>query len=272
MRECPMKHQLQWVEGWKQPKMPHRLEFGIYWHRVMNVYYDVLMSKGPEPEKFASREIQRTPEEFREPLQWMLDGYAKHYGRERGWQVLDVERELIIDLPQLGDWRIKLKVKVDLVIADREGRIYVDDHKTRSNGMPSDDNAEVDPQLPLYAYGISKEGEQVFGARYSYALKPPKLKRDHLLDKRFKRRLVHLTKNEMVNAARDMYRTIETRYMEAERVGKDAPRNVGDLCGWKCDFTHPCKAGRKGRDTRQVLLDLKYSRWRDEDKAPKEVT
>lgn len=271
---CAFKHRLGYVESWSvQERHPmSALAFGNAWHAVMEEYYRVLMehhsgwAEGSEsPYRAAKKLIYTFPEVQQEPLLWMLEGYAANYGVEPGWEVMGVEEKLIVDLPQLkADLRIKLKVKIDLIIKDRQGQIWVDDHKS---AYPLPKAAKGDYQLPLYIFALRKQGRKAFGARYSYALKPPKLKRDYDLDKRFVRYLQHHSDAEVEEAAEDMYRVAYERYKSQQTWGQDQPRNFQPDCKF-CDFETPCRASRKGRDHEPFLIDIGMARWRDENKSP----
>lgn len=272
---CAYKHRLGYIESYQiQERHPmSALRFGNAWHDVLEEYYRVLQeqhsgwTEGTEsPYRAAKKLIYESFEEVQqEPLLWMLEGYSAHYGTEPGWTILGTEEKLVVDLPQLmPDLRIKLKVKIDLIIMDRLGQIWVDDHKS---AYPLPKAAKVDYQLPLYIFALRQMGKEVFGARYSYTLKPPKVKRDYDLDKRFARYLENFTEAEVANAAKAMYRVAYTTYKNQELWGHDQPKTVQDDCRF-CDFEKPCKASRKGRDPKPFLADIGAVPWRENLKAP----
>lgn len=283
-RRCPMQHHLAWQWGWKKPQPPDSaLGFGIAWHEVLNAYYDALRGKYEfENTPFtvggirkggwhaAKEVIARQDESIQEKLRWMLEGYAAQYGREPGWLVMDTERNLIVPLPQLvDDLIVNIKVKIDLILRDNKGKHWVDDHKTCSQ-LPAK-NKMSDPQLYLYAFALwQADGALPFGARYSYARKPSKTFVDWPLEKRFARKLVAFTKEEVMAVARDAYKTVYTRYREAELFGSRPPRNITPDCSW-CDFREPCFASRKGYHVDRFLKDQGFTHWRDEIKTPKEI-
>jgi hypothetical protein len=293
-RQCSAKHEWGWRFGYRRT---HRedcdcaLCMGIAWHEALNCYYDGLrgsytfLSKGNGKYMTGSKGgwhaaldyIENVcPGHLRERIRWMIEGYAAQYGREPGWTVKATEHQIIVPLPQIyTDLRVLLKVKIDLIIADPQGKLWVDDHKTCAQ-LPTE-NKQVDPQLPLYMYAL-KNGDvpwpAAFGARYSYALKPPKtmkFKKQRTLEERFRRRLVSHSDKEIFSIARDAYISIYMRYMEARLFDKP-PRSIGPECSYTCDFVTACKASRKGYRVAKFLEDEGFNAYRLADpKMPKEI-
>lgn len=292
-RRCSFKHDLAWRHGWRKI---HRdlcecaLCVGIAWHEVLNAYYDGLSgrydwSPASEIDAYGKRKggwhaardtiKRRVPDHLKKKITWMLEGYAAQYGKEPGWTVRATEKQLIVPLPQLyEDLIVMLKVKIDLIIEDPNGKLWVDDHKTCAQ-LPTE-KRQVDPQLPLYMWAIKKAkeetpkqwtGKPAFGARYSYARKPSKTFVDWPLEKRFRRRLVAHTDKEIYNIARDCYISIYTRYNEAALFDRP-PRVIGEDCSYLCDFEQACLGSRKGYDINRFLESGFYTYRPNDPKNP----
>lgn len=289
-RRCGFKHDLAWRHGWRKT---HRKEcdcalcMGIAWHETLNAYYLGLNSDYPWDDfgmtwidrngqrrgawHAAVHSIENTcPSHLKERIRWMLEGYAAHYGREAGWQVIAAEEQVIVPLPQVyDDLIVNLKAKIDLIIKDPYGKVWVDDHKTCAT-LPTE-RQQVDPQLPLYMYAVN-EGTAwpiAFGARYSYARKPSKTFVEWPLNQRFRRRLVEHSTREVNEIARDAYISVYTRYNEA-KLFKQGPRVIGDDCSYRCDYASACLASRKGYKTTEFLRDQNFTSYRTDVKMPVE--
>lgn len=283
-RRCGLKHELTNVVGWAKDHGPETaLGFGTLWHEVMDVYYTAVKNGDPEvPERAHEHIITHTEPQsaVRDALLWMLDGYWRLYGIERSWQVEFVERKAVVELPQLTkDLRVFLKVKIDLGISDKRGDLYVDDHKTCS-ALPSQARQETDDQLPLYVYACRTLGEEVYGARYSYARKSRPRTKELEPREMFARRNVHITGTEATRAAVNAYWTAYRRYRELDDVVKMREVNPWlrsdyvsqEDCTWSCDFHGPCRMYRKGLNLDEVLATQSgLYKWRDEDKRPEET-
>lgn len=287
MRRCSAKHEWGWRYGYRKQ---HRdqcdcaLCFGIAWHNCLEAFYKGLarayVFRTSSVHDYrggwhaACDQIEHDcPEHLKERIRWMLEGYAAHYGKEEGWKVCATEHKLIVPLPQIyKDLKVLLKVKIDLIIKDPNGKLWVDDHKTC--GQLPHENKMVDPQLPLYMYALRRAGGSwpaPFGARYSYALKPPKtmqFRKQRTLEERFRRRMVAHTDREIRSIARDCYITVYTRYKEAELFDKP-PRSVTPDCSF-CDYRTPCLASRKGYDLDRFMRDENIIPYRTEPKVPVE--
>lgn len=170
-RRCALKHDLAWREGWRKQHRPTSpLAFGTAWHECMEAYYQGLNRSydyGHAVPNYSYRggwhaaldKLQDQPEEIQDQLRWMIEGYAAWYGREDGWRVLATERQLIVPLPQVfQDLKINLKVKIDLIVQDKYGSIWVDDHKCLESNTP------IVTTEGYLSIGQIRSGDQVLGS------------------------------------------------------------------------------------------------------------
>jgi hypothetical protein len=70
---------------------------------------------------------------------------------------------------------------------------------------------------------------------------------------------MYRTDKELTQVALEAYLTAKQRYnqqREMDTAGLHSPRHTDPQnCSWKCDFTEPCLAGRKGMDITRFLRD-----------------
>lgn len=148
--------------------------------------------------------------------------------------------------------------------------------------LPKGKDFDFDDQFGLYTWGLRKMGKRVFGQIHSAArterlVKEEKAWRgepipgdtDQLeglsylpgkvqpLDQRFVRTRMYRTDVELDRIAVETWQVMKARYDQqklATRSDVDSPRHTDpDRCSWRCDYTEPCLAGRKGVDLREYL-------------------
>lgn len=292
MRQCPLKHQLVYHERWtKAPTEAHPLGFGTLWHKVMERHYLTLKSAQDEAHKAEGSEwwqfdhddtLRRArilvndilseveDEDVKFRLQWMYDGHVEAFGVDPTWQILAVEFACEVALPGppgfATPFRFRIKMKIDLVIKVA-GRIWIVDHKSCKN-LPRKTEMDLDDQFGLYHWGMLNLEYNVFGMYHSAARKEPLKTKALALDDRFLRTPLTRGRVELDKIAleawqtaneryRTMYEAVETR--RATGINIEAPRHPQPTtCGWKCDFTEACIAGRKGIDLRDYVYRKGY--------------
>lgn len=258
-RQCPFKHQLAYKERWqKEPVDGTPLSRGSLFHSVLEEHYNgILFSTQEESyEKIrgllavGESEDMRTQDQIL--VEWIYDGYVENYGSDLNWKIMAVEyaNEFWLPTPNGTRSNYKIKMKIDLIVKDPNGRIWITDHKT-CRDLPKDKMLELDDQFGLYTWGLRTLGMTVHGSihnacrtyRYTSNKEQP-------LDERFKRSLMYRTDKELDRIAIEAYATAKRAYGPAP-LGDEAERNPDtDRCNWRCDFTEPCLAGRKGVEIR----------------------
>lgn len=290
-RRCPLKHELKWVEGWEKPEPPDSVRaIGTAWHKVLSAYYEAI--KGGEQKMRAALrgmiEIGQFDPRIREVLKWMFTGYVQQYGTEEGWTVVDTEVPFRLPLPLktgLFDDQVEvtLKGKIDLIIRDERGRVWVDDHKS-CDAIPKGSADPIDDQLPLMVWAANQLGHgPVLGARYSYSRRKPLKTRELKLTERFWRRLVPVTSVGEQRAALGAVRSAKARYLEsvelahiAKETGRqsilsDPPANLNKSCRWDCEYAKPCTAASRGMILRPQLKERGFEMWRPTRKEPEGI-
>lgn len=278
-RQCPLKHELAYVDRWFKPQPPDSALFkGTWWHRALETHYLELLRQQRQSKK-KRRELklaracvgdllgeQCKDDAIRDLVWWMYTGYIDHYGTDDEWQILAVEHSAQVRLPTLNGnpSQFILKIKVDLIVRDRTTKtknLLVVDHKSGKD-LPKKKELELDDQFGLYSWGLRQLGHKVFAQRYN-AARTLRLKADidnpgaTPLDERFQRVGLYRTDQELNEVALEAYLAARTRYREQtelRRAGHRSPRATEpQTCSWKCDFKEACLAGRKGMDIARFL-------------------
>jgi hypothetical protein len=161
---CPKKYSFRAIEGLQRKKRAVALFDGINAHEWLRVFFTVLqqgwskdhawnavlgaVNKAYEENKnirFEDEDVE-VRDRIEETLVW-IEGYCNQYAED--WEILHVEEEFIIML----DTGEVISFTPDLVVRDRNDRVWIVDHKTTSAtptaGMPFGDT-----QALLYYSGV----------------------------------------------------------------------------------------------------------------------
>lgn len=274
-RQCPHKHQLGYVERWTRPNREGgALARGTQWHAVLEARYKAIMSyqrmsrlvqQDTDPATLIKENVevvfrQMEQAEFGEIdlIQWMYAGYEECYGLDSAWEVLAVEHNAVVPLftPEGKRTRFRLKVKIDLIVRDKSGKVWVVDHKSCAN-LPKQKDLDFDEQFGLYTLAMRKIGKPVWGSIYSAARTQRNKTPGQTIESRFSRDLLVRTERELDTIGRETLESVQAAYSARNR-GERHPNT--DTCNWKCDFTEACLLGRKTSDVRerQFLGDIGF--------------
>lgn len=276
-RQCRLKHQLQYIERWRTDEEHPALARGTLFHSVMEAHYGRIKEGDVDATGLyaAVSDLLYDPtsgsqDEQQEIVEWMYRGYVEMYGLDPDWEIVAIEIPLEV---RLFDSRFILSGTCDLIVKDRTtGGLWIVDHKT-CKSLPSKD-FDLEDQTAVYTYLLRQEGWDIRGAIYNHC-RTYKLVRDMTLDERFKRQLTVRTDRELETCAREIAELMEEAYSNHERrveeiviheddgtgepisVAYDAPRTPdGERCGWKCNLTEACLAGRKyGPERTRTFLE-----------------
>jgi hypothetical protein len=294
-RQCPKKHDLAYNGRWQRDSDDRSaLGLGSLWHRVLEVHYKTIMKaqrKGyPDGKLYwdVSEDDLRTAcldavesllremleDEQREPevieiLMWMYEGHLEVFGLDEQYDILGAETTALMTLKNAdgSDSWVRIKVKLDLIVRDEKGHIWVIDHKSASSIGRDDMDHDWNDQFGLYVAVMRKQGLKVFGAIHSAALKKPN-KGDFIkpgmdgykasmketpLENRFKRTRLNRTEAECESIMQDAVADAKLAYSEANHKRRHANP---DTCKWKCDFKEACIFGRRTNNEENVLLTL----------------
>ena len=282
-RQCPLKHHLAYRQRWTRPTRPDSpLSRGKLWHSVMERHYLTLadvqaatsgfsIPADQEPAALALAAEQVTPllsdpttgtqTDEQALVEWMYRGYTARYGADLDWRIEAVERSAEVPLPAetgRSSSRYRLKVKMDLLVTDRLGRLWLVDHKTCAN-LPNKLELGIDDQFGLYIAAMRSLGWQVLGAIHS-AARTKKLKGDEAntdptpLDRRFLRTAMYRSQTELDNLLLDAARTARA----SRRPGPPHSSPNPDMCKWRCDYLDAHMEMRRGTPARVALTDFGF--------------
>jgi hypothetical protein len=295
-RQCRLKHQLSYIERWRTDEEAEALSRGTLFHSVMEAHYGkikalreegVNLRVGVDSEELAQdlflavapllyEEGTGAQTERQELVEWIYRGYVDCYGVDNGvkgipnawnWEIVGIEVPLDFPLPSRdgNDTDYRLAGTADLIVRDLDaGGLWIVDHKTCKD-LPKKD-FDLEDQTAVYAYLLKRAGYDIRGAIYNHC-RTYKLKtREMEHDERFKRQMTVRTDRELETCAFEvldlMREAYENHDMRAARGIYDAPRSPdGERCGWRCNFTEACIAGRKygPERTRQFLEDVGFT-------------
>lgn len=285
-RQCPKKHDLAYHQRWvAPPKGNGPLDKGVLWHEVLDVHYTTILKHQTTDGGTTAVEWDvDTQELFRlclvavdalfgkwlaedvDPsliklLRWMYDGHLEVWGLDEQWDILAVECGITVPLSDT----VSLKVKIDLVARDANGRVWLIDHKSCAN-LPASKDFDWNDQFGLYMWALRKVGVNVFGAMHSAArtkqnqgdlIKPgdegyKKSMKVTELEDRYRRTRLDKTGPELEEIAKDALADAEQAYS----TGNHKRRHTNeDTCKWRCGFNEACMLGRRtGSEAKLVQM------------------
>jgi hypothetical protein len=255
-RQCPHKHKLQYVDGWRPEQTSRPLTMGIAWHTIMEAHYqglivDDLAGSLEKIIKILEDWDARKPEgpnhEIGTTLAWMYDGYRKRWDVEdKQWEIIDVEGEIEFELPS----GIMLYGRYDLVIRLGKRFIWVVDHKGNKT-LPSQKELDLDDQTALYIEGVRRQLKLPVRGAIINSARTDKLKRPMELRERYGRYPIHRTDNEIAMIVKEADATAVKSKNDPERERHPDPQN----CKWRCEYMEGCLGGRREPHLeRQILL------------------
>lgn len=284
-RQCPLKHQLGYKERWTKPNEEmSALAKGTLWHLVLESHYLTLMAlqdtnDSDESKLKAAREEVNTflfgkdgqQTEAQQLITWMYDGYVEQWGTDPQWRILAVEYKLAEQLPQ-PDGQLSpyiLKAKLDLIVQDVNGGVWIVDHKSGAN-LPNRVDLEIDDQFGLYTWLLQNNGLKVMGSIHDAARttrnlgdmpEPPAGKKPQTLEQRMSRTYLNRTDVETHNVANDAWAVAVNMYPEAYEGLASLPLYSSpdpSQCGWKCDYKEAHLLARQGRNIQEVLVEYGF--------------
>lgn len=261
-RQCPLKHQWSYVDKYREDaKEGSALTRGSLWHRVMECHYLLLRAQGKQLEKlpdsghgvlkqFMLQHLltDSTGEQTEDMslIEWMYEGYLECYGLDPDWETVLVESAG--EVPLGGG--VYLRFKIDLVARQKStNTLWLWDHKSK-RAFSRDMEIALDDQFILYTWALRKLGVPIHGIVRSDA-RTQRNKGDMGLDQRFQRVTTYCSDLEADNVAADALLTAQAAYMPGRPV---YPSPTPDRCNWRCPYTEPCIARRKGLGTVEQLM------------------
>lgn len=296
-RQCPFKHRLAYKQRWAKPPSDNSaLGKGTLWHLVLERHYRTIMDYQVTEDgntvwsvsgsQLLAECVNRVDNLINELMRdkhdpqtlalvrWMYQGYVDVWALDDAYDIVGVETTHVVPLGEYFDAQravdvaVKLKIKVDVLMRDSDGSLWVMDHKSCST-MPKSTDFDFLDQFLLYSYGLGKLGHPVIGSIHSAArtqqnkgdiYKPgdPEYKttmKAQSLTERFARHKISHTRQQLDNVAQDALADAFQMYSPANHERR---HTSSDTCRWRCSYTEACLYGRRtGRDSDTIkMLEL----------------
>lgn len=180
-RQCPMKWQIGYAEGWKPDREKEAFRLGHVWHSIMERHYLTIkeyqehglpaadgayhlgkgLGTGSSPRRGTVTEtalleqcaaevggvMDSLDDETRALMEWAYAGYVEMYGCDPDWRIIATEQRGQTPLEPGGQ---EIVWVIDLVVEDLDyGGVWIIDHKFPGDLM-SDVEIDLDDQLGLY--------------------------------------------------------------------------------------------------------------------------
>lgn len=199
---CPKQYEYKYIDLLEPKRKSRPLFLGSWVHSALETHY----TKGDwrvghklyvdqwnklfKEEKLA---LQVKGKKLGAPLPELVERIIKSYlwyYRDDGWKPVMVEQILEVETPLvIKGKRFVFKGRLDLVVEDDEGLLWLVDHKTASTIPQATSFHAMDPQLMLYPWAAKIQyGIDLAGIVYNYVKsKPPsipKLNKDKSLSRR----------------------------------------------------------------------------------------
>lgn len=186
-RQCPMKWQMGYRDGYRPDREKEAFRLGHIWHEIMEVHYLTIkdfqenglpvngghplgegLGPGRSPQRGTVTEtallercagqvgsvMDPLDDETRALMEWAYAGYVDAYGCDPDWRIIATEQRGQVPLVAGGR---ELVWVIDLVVEDLDyGGVWIIDHKFPGD-LASDLEIDLDDQLGLYwfAWGVS---------------------------------------------------------------------------------------------------------------------
>jgi RecB family exonuclease len=186
-KHCQMLHDLKFRRH-LAPRVTRRpLVLGAWTHTCLEALYDKTGWQGAL-EKLIKEDYEPLFDEEKiyygdlpNQTRHLMELYDYYYEDDPWELVLPPEVPLDFEI-ETRNYRVRFLGRIDLVVRDKGGRIWVVDHKTGQR-IPKPDEPKtfqmMDTQLTFYPWGLSRQyGINAFGTIYNYLkAKPPTLPR-----------------------------------------------------------------------------------------------
>lgn len=266
---CERQYTYHYRDGWRSAIASRPMTLGNVTHHLLDLWWtgtdiaDIVLDDVAQ----YTMELQETKtiEEcisIAEHSIWLMRRYDKMYARDRETiKVIEVEKFRTFELPQIGDRRFGIIVKIDKLLesAAHQGIVMLD-HKVTGQ-MPKEDWIDIEPQFSMYHLALRETGVDVVASLldtiYSYrnrkkgefvAWDDPK----YPVESSFSRVPTDRSDAMLDIVAEEAYRACER--MWSLREGKTQPlRSITAACLW-CAFRAPCYEGLQGDKASELAV------------------
>lgn len=266
---CEQQYDYNYKQGWKPAYGSRPMTLGTTGHHLLDLWWggediETICDEDAVTEYVIKLNETETVEgciSIADHAIWLVRRYDRMYEKDRErCIVLDIERDTIFELPQLGKRRYALRTKIDkLLVSEEHGGIVFMDHKFVGQ-FPKEDWIDVDPQFSIYSAALRSQGVEVVCSlldtiyTYQRRKKQETLEWDsYPVEESFSRVMADRTNEHLDNVLADAYRACDR--MWHLRQGDFEPlRSITASCMW-CFFRAPCHEALRGYpESEQALL------------------
>ncbi|MBU4047890.1 PD-(D/E)XK nuclease family protein [bacterium] len=174
-KSCPLKYKFNYIDKIKREEEGIEAFLGSRFHEVMEkIYKDLPFRKYSLDElldfyeddwdknfhnKIVIADNEREAKDYKEIGKKFIEDYYKRYYPFNQGKVLGIERQVIIDLDDKGEY--KLRGYIDRLDQTKDRTYEIHDYKT-SKSLPEQSKMDEDRQLALYQIGIQNMWNDVY--------------------------------------------------------------------------------------------------------------
>ena len=235
-KSCPLKYKFNYIDKIKREEEGIEAFLGSRFHEVMEkIYKDLPFRKYSLDElldfyeddwdknfhnKIVIADNEREAKDYKEIGKKFIEDYYKRYYPFNQGKVLGIERQVIINLDDNGEY--KLRGYIDRLDQTKDRTYEIHDYKT-SKSLPEQSKMDEDRQLALYQIGIQNMWNDVYNVElvWHYVAFDKEIR-----SKRTKEELDELKKDTI-----DLIKKIEAT--------REFLPNESTLCGW-CYYKDIC--------------------------------
>lgn len=257
-RQCPLKEHLGWDQGWEKVDTGGARQRGNIWHEMMAMHYNAIKRGCGRDEVedlvYTLMEVEYPDYDKRDLLEWMYEGYLAEYGLDEDWEILEVERTLVVPfLDRAGQpTRFEYEWTGDLLVRVRStNSVVAVDNKSVGNIMKQTD-IDLDDQFGLYVMAWRRWGYPVEFPMFN-GVRAERLVRPMTSKERFQRTPSYRTEIELLNIEQDALNTCWHMFPpDGIRRLYSSPIDPRK-CNWSCDFKEAHIMMRKSKDPGRMV-------------------
>jgi len=235
-KSCPLKYKFNYIDKIKREEEGIEAFLGSRFHEVMEkIYKDLPFRKYSLDEllvfyednwdknyhdKMVIADNERKAKDYKEIGKKFIEDYYKRYYPFNQGKVLGIERPVIINLDDNGEYR--LRGYIDRIDQAKDGIYEIHDYKT-SKSLPEQSKMDEDRQLALYQIGIQNMWNDVYNVELVW----------HYVafDKEIRSKRTEEELDELKKDTIDLIKKIEAT--------REFLPNESTLCGW-CYYQDIC--------------------------------
>lgn len=195
---CPKQYEYKYIDNLQPKKKSRPLFMGSWVHAALEEYYksgdwkighQIYLDEWNKLFEEERLELSQRFGPIPQAVERIMRSYAFYY-KSDGWKPYLVEQVLEVETPLRVDGKYWVfKGRLDLLVEDEDGLLWLVDHKTASTIPPATAFHAMDPQLMLYPWAAKIQFNlDIAGVIWNYVKsKPPtipKLNKDGSLSRR----------------------------------------------------------------------------------------